>query len=95
MTKEEIMAEISNIDYVADVKQILSFIDDKYRQLNRQECNSIYLNVGTQVQLKSDFQSRKPHDRIGTVVKVNRVKVKVKMGESEIWNIPKSMLQVV
>ena len=48
--------------------------------------------VGDKVQMSPEHRNRKPHGAVGTIQKINKVKMKVDFGNFQIWNVPKAML---
>ncbi len=51
------------------------------------------LNVGDMVQMLEKFWGRKPYNVVGTIVKINRVKCKIRFNGVH-WNVPPSMFSV-
>ena len=93
-TMHETLTAISLINDIEALKRIQKEVRKKLSFLEENEANQIYWQIGMRVQLKPEYQNRKPYKTAGTVEKVNPKKIKVRMGEWQLWNIPKTMLQI-
>jgi len=98
LTKEttemrEIVDKIGKLTNPEEVLAIARMANNYYKNISREEGDSTDWKVGMMVQLKPMYQHRNPYDAKGFIIKVNKVKVRVKIGFVN-WNIPKSILQV-
>ncbi len=48
-------------------------------------------NIGDEVQLLPEHQGRRPYGAVGTIKKINKVRIRVAF-PSGTWNVPKLML---
>jgi len=90
----EILSEIEKMTNVEQLRIIGSRAYQRIKELKIKEANYINWYVGQEVRLKLKYQNRKPYSKIGTVKKVNSVKLKVNF-DNIVWNVSKVMLDVV
>ena len=88
MTK--IISDIMSITDTASLKTIAQTA--RSRKDSLLESQTATWIVTDKVQLAPEFRSRKPYGAVGTIVKINRVKMKVDFGGGMIWTCPKTML---
>jgi len=91
----DVFSKLISITDVETLRRIGKAAYDKANTLREMQANCISWHTGQQVQLKTQHQGRKPYNQVGTVEKVNPKKLKVRYEGFSIWNIPKTMLQVV
>lgn len=95
MSVTAIKEQITKVTNEEDLNEIYRFAFDQYKTVRRRKAETINWEVGQKVQMKREYQTRKPYCEIGKIIKVNKVKVVVDFGELSKWNIPKGMLNVV
>jgi len=89
----QVLMLIKDIENLDALKTIHTAAFNKRQRLRNIEANTLGWFVTQKVILKEEHQDRKPFDKIGTVLKVNPVKVRVNFGEYGIYNVPKTMLE--
>ena len=92
MVVEELKKQISQVSSVEDLDSIIKVAE--YRKDNISQIASLSWRIGDNLQMLPIHQNRKLGNEIGTLVKVNKIKVKVDFN-GKLWNVPKEMLQKV
>lgn len=92
---QEIRNLIVGIDDADALREIGTLAYQRSKEIKEFTAGKIDWQIDQKVQLKQKYQNSKPYDMIGTIVKVNKVKCKVRFGIHEIWNIPKTIMTIV
>ena len=95
-TDKELLELVSRITDVELLKTIHKTAWDRKQSIMREAASKIYWYVGQKVRLLPQYQDKSPYDSIGTVTKVNRVKMSISfmiLGTSRSWLIPKTMVE--
>ncbi len=88
MTK--ILGELILINDVNCLKTIQQTA--KSRKDSLLEATTLLWKVTDKVQLLPEHQGRRPYGAVGTIKKINKIRMKIDFGESRLWNVPKTML---
>jgi len=93
MSDQELMTRIiSDIMNISDISNLKTIAQSAHsRKDSLLESQTAAWQVTDKVQLAPEFRGRRPYGAVGTIVKINRVKMKVKF-DSMTWNVPKTML---
>lgn len=91
---KNIVRDIFLIDDASMLLNIARLANQRGKNIKTFEASKINWVVGLSVKMKSEHQHKKPNGVIGQIIKINPKKLKVDFGESKIWTIPKSMLEI-
>jgi len=89
----DIITKLASMTDVDCLDRIQTMAFNRKRDLRQRNANveTASWMVNDDVQLLPEHQNRKPYSAKGKIVKINKVKMKVKFGDTT-WTIPKSML---
>jgi hypothetical protein len=92
---EEVIGKIKYIETSEAMRKIHNLVTKRLKSLSDKENSQIEWLVGQQVQMKEEFQHRKPHGLVGTIIKVNPKTLTVEFGPFQKYRISKSMVNIV
>ena len=91
MTK--ILGELMLIDDPQCLKTIANTARSRKNSLL--EIVTLSWEVNDKVKLLPEYQNHRPYGAIGTIKKINQVKMRIDFDDSRLWNVPKTMLMKV
>ena len=94
MKTAEIIKEIEEMTDVDKLREVANIAWQRMKDIRDEKADLIHWLVGKMVKMKPRYQSKKPWDTEGKIIKINSKTLKV-VFDGTTFNIPKSMLDLV